>query len=795
MSFVALFWAGVVFPQFSLSGRIKDDSGKPLAGANVVLAGTYLGTVSDEEGGFYFSHLPSGTYRLRVSFIGYETFEKIVELSKDTEIEVILEASPILADEVVVSGVRAGSEIPVTFTNVTRQELEQRNLGQDIPFLLKSLPSVVVTSDAGAGVGYTAFRIRGTDLTRINVTMNGIPLNDSESHGVWWVDLPDLASSVSDIQVQRGVGTSTNGAGAFGASVNLRTFSLEKKPYAEWSGAGGSFNTFKNTLRAGTGLMNDRFTFDVRLSKVVSDGYIDRAWSDLSSLALTGAWYSKKKDILRLVVMKGKEQTYQAWDGVPGYMLSVNRRYNGIGAYTDEEGNVHYYDNETDNYWQDHLQLFYSKEFSRPLWLNLAVHYTKGKGYYEQYKEDQDLSDYRLEDVILPAGDTIATTDLIRRKWLNNDFYGIIGNLRWKHPLLTINVGGGWNHYDGGHYGTLIWARYFSNGEIRHRWYDNTGIKEDGNLYGKVDVALLPGLRLYGDMQLRGIAYAMSGEDDDHRDLTQRHHYLFFNPKGGMMYDLSRELSLYLSYAVAHREPARYDFKEAPADAPPRPEVLHDLEAGASLRRGRIALETVLYFMNYKDQLVMTGKINNVGIPIKTNVPRSYRLGIEMMVTAQITGDLSWQANATFSRNKILHFTEYVDDWDTWSQRSFYLGTTDLSFSPSVIANSTLRYRFLKKAEITWLARYVGKQYIDNTSSEDRKLDPYFVNDLIVSWNVPLKPFQRFEIKGMVNNLFNVKYETNAWVYQYYENNEHKVLDGYFPQAGIHFLAGLTVRF
>ncbi len=792
---LSLLWGGVVFSQYRLSGRVVDDQGQPLAGANVVLTGTYLGTVTDEEGEFLLERVPGGEYVLRVSFVGYETWEKRVEMKGEKRLEIMLEPSAFLTDEVVVSGVRAGAGIPVTYTNVSRQQLEKRNLGQDIPFLLKTVPSVVVTSDAGAGVGYTAFRIRGTDITRINVTMNGIPLNDSESHGVWWVDLPDLASSVSDIQVQRGVGTSTNGAGAFGASVNLRTFSLEKNPYAEWSTAAGSFNTFKNTLRVGTGMLADRFTFDLRLSKVTSDGYIERAWSDLSSLAFSGAWYSKKKDILRLVLLRGKEQTYQAWDGVPGYMLSTNRRYNGIGRYTDEEGNVHYYDNETDNYWQDHYQLFYSKEFAVPVWLNLAFHYTKGKGYYEQYKEDQQLTDYLLDQVVLPAGDTIRTTDLIRRKWLDNDFYGMTGNVRWKLPRLILNAGGGWNRYDGGHYGTVIWARYFSNGEIRHRWYDNTGIKNDGNVYGKAELSLLPGLRGYVDLQLRGIHYTIEGKDDDQRDLTQEHDYLFFNPKAGVMYELSQQVSLYASFAIAHREPSRYDFKEAPAGSTPRPEMLRDLEMGTSLRKGIMSMEMVFYYMDYKDQLVMTGRINDVGVPIRTNVPRSYRMGLEMILTAQLTSGLSWQANATLSRNKILNFTEYVDDWDTWSQRSFYLGTTDLSFSPPVVANSMLRYRFPNKVEISWLARYVGKQYIDNTSSEERKLDPYFVNDLTFSWDVPVRKIRKLQVKAMINNLFDAKYETNAWVYQYFENNEHKVMDGYFPQAGIHFFAGLTLGF
>ena len=791
-----LFWGIMLFSQVRISGRVTDEGGEPLPGANVMLAGTYLGTVTGDSGEFKIERVPKGNYSLRVSYVGYESYEKKITADKDIVVDVSLPVSDILTDEVVVSGVRAGDEVPVTYTNVTEREVKEKNTGQDMPYILKSLPSVVVTSDAGAGVGYTAFRIRGADLSRINVTINGIPQNDPESHGVWWVDMPDLASSVSDIQVQRGVGTSTNGAGAFGASVNIHTFSLKKDPYAAISSFGGSFHTFRNTLLLGSGLLKKGFSFDVRLSKIVSDGYIDRASSDLGSLAFTGAWHSKKKDIVRLVVMAGKEKTYQAWDGVPGYMLKTNRRYNGMGEYTDEEGNVRYYDNETDNYLQNHLQLFYSKEFARPLWLNLAAFYIKGKGYYEQYKEDQDLSYYLLDDVILPAGDTITTTDLIRRKWLNNDMYGLTGNLKWKRSRLSLNTGGGWNYYDGAHYGTVIWARYFSNGEKGYRWYDNKGLKQEYNIYSKADYELISGMYLYADLQLRGIAYRMEGPDDDQRDLTQAHHYLFFNPKAGITCDLSSLLSLYASFAVAHREPTRYDFKEAPAEGPePRPEVLRDLEAGIALKAGVATFHANLYYMNYKDQLVMTGKINDVGIPIMTNVPKSYRLGLEITGMAQITQNFSWNANVTLSRNKILNFTEYVDDWDTWSQRSFYLGTTDISFSPNVIANNTFTYRFFGMLDLSWLARYVGKQYIDNTSSEERKLNPYFLNDLNLSLHIRTGIFKKLEIRGTIQNLFNVKYETNAWVYQYYENDQHKVMDGYFPQAGIHFIAGINLEF
>ncbi len=787
-------WGIFIFSQVNLSGLVTDEKGQVLPGANVVLSGTYLGTVTNEQGYFFFRKVPAGNYILKVSFVGFETRKERIHLIRETNLSISLKYSAILTDEVFVTGVRADAETPVTFSNVSREKIAEKNLGQDIPYLIKTLPSVVVTSDAGAGVGYTAFRIRGSDLTRINVTMNGIPLNDSEDHGVWWVDMPDFASSVTNIQVQRGVGTSTNGAGAFGASVNFQTFSLQPQPYAEISSSAGSYNTFKNTIRLGTGLLKKRFSFDARVSKISSDGYIERASSDLKSLALTSAYYSRK-NILRLVFMRGYEKTYQAWDGVPGDMLKVNRRYNGIGEYTDENGNTRYYNNETDNYWQDHLQLFYSKEFSPSLYLNLAAHYTKGKGYYEQYKENSKLGDYLLQDVII-GNDTLTTTDIIRQKWLDNDFYGLIYNLKFIKIKWNLDVGGSWNKYNGGHFGRVIWARFFSDGEKDHHWYDNLGIKTDYNVYGKMNYNLFPGGNLYFDMQVRGIGYRMSGQDDDQRELTQNHHYLFFNPKAGLTYKLSDRISVYGSFAVAHREPSRYDFKDAPVNGPePRPEILRDVETGAEWRARNATFHANMYYMRYKDQLVMTGKINDVGVPIMTNVPVSYRLGLELQAMVRVSRKLSWEGNTTFSKNEILNFTEYVDDWDTWSQRPFYLGITDLSFSPEAVANSSLKYQLLKSLDLQWLAKYVGKQYIDNTASEERKLDPYFVNDLLVTLKLKSKTFKSVQMTAMVNNLFNAKYETNAWVYQYYEGEKHKVMNGYFPQAGIHYLLGANLKF
>jgi iron complex outermembrane receptor protein len=395
-----IFMSVLVHSQYSLNGSVSDTESRPLAGANVIIKGTYKGAVCNTDGAFSFKKLAAGNYLLLVSYMGFETEEKLISLAGNSEVSFYLKHSAIMGEETIITAVRAGRQDPVAVSEISKEELRGSNLGQDIPWLLSLTPSIVVSSDAGAGVGYTGFRIRGTDANRINVTINGIPLNDAESHSVYFVDLPDFAGSTENIQIQRGVGTSQNGAAAFGASINFQTLTLNREPYSEISSSFGSFNTYKNSVSLGTGLLNDHFTLDARLSGIHSDGYIDRAFSDLNSYFISAGWHSSKS-IIKLNVFSGKEKTYQAWDGIPGYLLQTNRTYNGLGIYTDENGNTQYYDNQTDNYRQDHYQLHISRELSRNINLNGSFHLTHGEGFYEEYKEDEELAAYRIPAILI----------------------------------------------------------------------------------------------------------------------------------------------------------------------------------------------------------------------------------------------------------------------------------------------------------------------------------------------------------------------------------------------------------
>jgi iron complex outermembrane receptor protein len=790
------------FGQFNLSGVVKDENDHPLPGANVLIVELGRGAVSQSDGIFEITGIPAGTYTLRLSFLGYEPRSVELNLQDHQELGVItLFPSVIMGEEVIVTATRAGAATPVATTDLERDQITSRNFGQDIPFLLNTTPSLVTSSDAGHGIGYTSMRIRGTDANRINVTINGIPLNDAESHGVFWVDLPDFATSVDNIQIQRGVGTSTNGAAAFGASINFQTRKLEKRPYALYDGTIGSFNTIRHAISAGTGLLGDHFAVDLRLSDLHSDGYIDRSWTDLRSYYASAA-YHDSRTLVKFMTFSGTEKLYQAWNGVPSALLETNRTYNGLGAYTDANGETAYYDNQVDHYLQTHYQLHLSRTLGERWLANAALHYTLGEGYYEEYREDETLADYLLEDVIA-GGDTIRQSDLIRRKWLDNDFYGLVGALQYTGEGISAILGGAWNRYAGEHFGTVIWARVPGRSEIRHRWYENTGTKTDGNGYLKTTVDAGERISLFADLQFRFIRYTIEGVDDDLRVISQDHQFNFFNPKAGLNFEPGPAQRLYLFVAVANREPNRSNFVDAdPLGPVPVRERLTDYEGGYSLARERYNLDVNLYYMDYTDQLVLTGEINDVGSPVMTNVKDSYRTGIELSGGVRIASWFRWGINATFSRNKILDYTGYVDNWDYWSdpenepyQVVEELGTTDLAFSPSVIMNNQLDFEPFQRLHLLLDSRYVSKQYIDNTSSDSRILEPYFVNDLRISYTFLPDFIKEFSIQLQLSNIFNVQYETNAWVYRYYEAGNEGIYDGYFPQAGTHVMAGVRVRF
>jgi len=801
-----VFWG---FAQFTLKGTVKTETGELLVGANLTVSNGFSGTTTDVNGVYQFKKLKAGVYQLSVSFIGYEKQNSEINLTGNQTLDVVLKSDNILAEEVLVSATRVKEKTPVAFTTVEKSEIRDNNLGQDIPYLLGLTPSFVTTSDAGTGVGYTNFRIRGTDLNRINVTVNGIPMNDAESHGTWWVDIPDLASSTDNIQVQRGVGTSTNGAAAFGATINLQTTTINKEAFAEYSTSAGSFGTLKNSVGVGTGLLKGKFTFDARLSKVSSDGFIDRASSNLKSFFVSGGYFTDKT-ILKLNVFSGLEDTYQAWNGVPSVRLNNDlagmQRYADHGLYSQKQVdemissnsrtyNLYTYPNQVDYYQQDHYQLLYSHQISPEFSLNASGFYTKGKGYYEEYKDDQKLADYLIIAPVV-GGVTISKSDLIRRKWLDNDFYGMTFSLNRKLETSEFTFGGGYNVYDGNHFGKVIWARNAGDSEMNHEWYRGNGLKKDFNLFAKYNYVLAENLNLFADFQYRKINYSITGLDDDLRDLTQSHNFEFFNPKVGLYYQLSEKQNLYINFARANREPNRDNYVDAdPKGKQPTFETLNDFELGYKYNTSGFAFGANAYFMSYQNQLILTGEINDVGAPIMTNVDNSYRAGLELMAGMKLTEKLKWDLNVTLSKNKIKDFTDYVDDWDNGGQIATKLGTTDLAFSPEMIANSQLKWIAAKGLNISLQSYSVSKQYIDNTSSNDRKLNGYFLNNLKFTYRVPQKFAKEFNLHLMVNNLFDTKYENNAWVYSYLYESKRYAMDGYFPQAGINFMAGLDIRF
>jgi iron complex outermembrane receptor protein len=597
------------------------------------------------------------------------------------------------------------------------------------------------------------------------------------------------------------VGTSSNGGAAFGATMNFQTFTMNPEPYGAFNTAYGSYNTWRNSLSAGTGMLNEKFTLDMRLSMINSDGYIDRAFADLKSFFVSGAFYGEKS-LLKINVFSGKEHTYQAWYGVPKEFLNSRRTFNPAGMIISPQGDTSYYDNESDNYQQDHYQLFYSRELGRRFIFNGALHYTYGRGYYEEYRQDQDLSDYRIEQVII-GSDTITATDLIRQKWLDNDFYGFIWSLSYKHSRLEAYLGGGWNHYSGRHFGKVIWARMAGDSEINHEWYRNKGTKRDWNTFVKLSYRAGARLSLFGDLQFRNIEHNIKGIDDDLSDLNESHAYRFLNPKLGMTFDISNQQRLAFLMAVGNREPNRSNLVDAdPAHPVPTHETLIDYELTYRLNTTRAILETNLFYMDYSNQLVLTGEINDVGAPIMTNMKDSYRTGIEIITGIFPASKIRWDLNLTLSRNRIRNFTSYVDNWDYYSDPANQpyqivneIGETDLSFSPSVIGGSSISYEPVNGLKFSLLSKYVGEQYIDNTSSEDRKLDPYIVNDLQVQFHFSPSFLREIGLNLMLNNIFNEQYESNAWIYRYYYEGEEYKMDGYFPQAGLHFMAGLTVKF
>ena len=697
-------------------------------------------------------------------------------------------------DEVLVKATRVDEKAPFVRSNVTKDEIESRNLGQDIPVLLNFLPNVVSTSDAGNGIGYTGIRVRGSDATRVNVTINGIPLNDSESHGVFWVNLPDFATSTQSMQLQRGVGSSTNGAGAFGASLSLSTNGIRDNAFGEIGFSGGSFNTLKANVQFGSGIIGGegkwQSEFTGRVSTIQSDGYIDRATSDLRSIYLSASFFSENT-LIKAIAFGGHEITYQAWYGIDQETLETNRKYNPAGEIYDENGElVGFYDNQVDNYKQDHYQLHINHDFGNDWTANLAFHYTYGRGFYEQYENDADFSIYGF-DPINVYGEEINSTDLVQRKWLDNDFYGTTFSVLKNFENVNIILGGAFNKYDGDHFGEVKWAKYGSD-MINQRFYDNTGKKSDFNIYAKADYTLNERWSLFGDLQYRYVDYKVDGIDEGPVEISIKDENSFFNPKLGVSYFLDRS-NFYLSYAKGNKEPKRADYL---ANPDVKPESLDDFELGWNYNTDKFRLKTNIYYMNYIDQLVLTGNIDDVGNPIADNIGKSYRLGLEIDAVFRFSEKITWQPNLALSTNK------NIDKYYQFDGELVNFGNTELSFSPSVIAGSNIRYEPIENLQLSLLSKYVGEQYMSNIELEESKLDAYFVNDFQVSYEIITnKLFKSIVFSGLVNNLFHVKYVSNGYFYTYDDtwSDPDKVTTitgaGYYPQAEINFLLGVNLRF
>ncbi len=689
----------------------------------------------------------------------------------------------LLLEPIEVKAIRAGIHAPFTKTNISAAEIEKKNLGQDIPFFLNQIPSAVINSDAGNGVGYTGIRIRGTDATRINVTLNGIPYNDPESQGTFFVDMPDFMSSVGSIQVQRGVGTSSNGVGAFGATINISTNEVKDKPYTEFNNSFGSFNTQKNTLKIGSGLIGGHFTTDFRLSRISSDGFVDRASSNLKSYYLSTAYINKKSSI-RFNHFSGDEKTYQAWYGVSQKDLTSRRTFNPAGM--DKPGTP--YNNETDNYKQDHYQLFFNHQFSENLTLSNAIFYIKGKGFYEQYKADQKYAKYGLPDQVVGTV-TIKRSDMIRRLWLDNDFYGNILSLQYKKNKNEFTLGGGITKYDGNHFGEIIWAE--KGLKLPAGWYDLNADKTDASFFFKELTHLTANWTLFYDVQYRNVRYTISGFRNNPR-LDVNSNYHFFNPKLGTSYTKNGWQG-YVSHAIANREPNRADF-ETSASIKPKSERLYDTEIGIEKRLSKSQFGITLYHMLYKDQLVLTGQINDVGAYTRTNIPDSYRAGIELEGTTQINKWLKASANLSLSKNKVKSITEFIDNYDIGGQKINKYSNTDIAYSPSIIGGTNFTILPCKSVELNFSNKYVGKQYLDNTQNENRKLNAFFVQDINAIYTIKKGWMKEANIILQLNNVLNKKYEPNGYTFSYISGGALIDNNYYFPMAGSNFMLGLNIK-
>ena len=743
---------------------------------------------------------------IRMKTQGLFAILALTALSMNAQNDTVKKASDSLPtislEEVQLIGIRANEDTPVTFTNITQKELAPRNLGQDIPILLNYLPAVVTTSDAGAGIGYTGIRVRGSDATRVNVTINGIPYNDSESQGTFWVNLPDIASSVEEFQLQRGVGTSTNGSAAFGASLNLETAARSAKPFVEMSSSLGSFSSSKNSFQFSTGELNDRFTFSGRLSQIQSEGYVDRASSNLKSYFFQGT-YQDENTLVKGLAFGGHEITYQSWYGLDAVALEADRRSNPAGALYDKNGMASgFYDNQVDDYTQDHFQLHWNEKIDGFWNFSVGLNYTYGRGFYEEYNDlwyAQNISfgsETSYSYLQIPQSNdpenSINVTENISQKWLDNRYYVLTLGLNYQDNKTSLNFGGLASRYVGDHFGVLLWGQQIGESLPNHRFYENQGVKTEGSAFVKLSQNLNSAWNAFVDLQLRGINYEVSGEIAGPSNFTVSDQFLFFNPKAGLTYRFSEGQKFYLSYAKAQREPNRTDYE----NGTPKPEKLNDFELGWRIQKEGIKAQANVYWMEYKDQLVLTGALDAVGAPIRQNVGKSRRVGLEVEAQWQFLDQFIWKPNFALSSNKNLDFYFKRDGVLE------ALDNTNLSFSPNFIAANAFVFAPTTSFQLGLLSKYVGQQFMGNIDSENSKLDAYFVSDISAVWTwEPNNWMKRIQWSVLVNNIFNVKYESNGYFYTFDDSwsDPERITTvegaGYYPQAGINFLTGVTILF
>lgn len=704
-------------------------------------------------------------------------------------------------EEIVVSSIRAGSYTPTAYSNLSAADIKKENAAKNIPFVLQMLPSVVAFSEDGSGVGNTSLRIRGTDATRINVTLNGMPLNNPESQEVYWVNLPDLSNSLQSMQLQRGIGSSTNGSAAFGASLSLKTGAAKQNPYGEASTSVGSYNTFLSSIAVGTGILKNGLSFDARYSRVTGDGYIRNGSVDHKNLYAALSHYTDKQ-LIRLIYMNGIQHTGITWEGISPEQMKKDRRYNPAGEYYDDAGNIHYYDNETDNYYSNIIQLVYSRELNPNLVFNANLNYNNGYGYYENYKMDQKFSKFGLPEQIID-GVTYKKSDIVRRKLMRNDFY--VGNMSLNYSTNNLNIIGGvlLSQFDGDHYGKLRWIKRNENIGDNYEWYRNDAKKREFSSFAKIEYKLIENLSVFGDIQYRYVDYRMDGIDDDLSDITNKKHYSFFNPKGGLFYSLNSNNSLYASVGVSRREPLRTDIKESVkggSNSRINEERMIDYELGYKFASSKASFGINLYYMDYKDQMVQTGKLNDVGYKLMENVPNSYRMGLELQGAVEPAPWVRIDANMTLSRNKIKNYTAYYDvyndDYDLVGQIEKHLKKTDISFSPTIVGAAALTFIPYKNLNISLSGKLVGKQYYDNTSNPDNQLPSYFITNFVAGYTFDALKLGHIDVQFYVNNLLNKRYVANAWVdTSYSEDGTPSVYKGYYPQATRNIMGKVTIRF